>query len=512
MGLQQGFSFKGGERIKVSRPKPAHCHPYFGYGTPIFPGAPRAAHGSGYGACGFFQWQDTQGKTTINGYEAESKHFSSPPSTRKQRANSDLGEDGDFSVKRLKKMECESPVIDSAQHSLNFVDCGELCEQSNISSPKHYNALPYGSLEIDSSFPDSTTGQLVISQTKSWGSMIEKTPKASLLTSLAGIHQWQTEFLWQISAVEVTSSRYPTYQILGLHVQGWLGRLAFPPPRCLTVPPPKPFFCCVFPSFDFILVPKDVDVPHSPLSVESDKSGRLSLVNSLPNAQLSSGVLWEPLGLKSPPNVVQGNILTESTLKALGQAAAYIQSNLLALLESMDPLDHESMVREANSTFVALDGMSVDYRPFYERIREFIGCVYWLAQIEWSIHNDISSKELINRYNSTKLRFDDLSRSHVEAVAVFAASDERLQLLREEASRVKNLLLQIEDQLSSCEAETKDLKTHRDEISEEMLEWEQSFLAASREAAEALKLHQQREVELKEAKAALEKARVQLRQ
>lgn len=253
-------------------------------------------------------------------------------------------------------------------------------------------------------------------------------------------------------------------------------------------------------------------MPHSPLSVESDKSGRLSLVNPLLNAQLSSGVLWEPLGLKSPPNVVQGNILTESTLKALRQAAAYIQSNLLALLESVDPLDHESMVREANSTFVALDGMSVDYRPFYDHIREFIGCVYWLAQIEWSIHNDISSEELINRYNSTKLRFDDLSRSHAEAVAVFAASDERLQLLREKASRVKNLLLQIEDQLSSCEAETKDLETHREEISKEMLEFEQSFLAASREAAEAMKLRQQKEVELKEAKAALEKARDQLRQ
>ncbi|KAK9272808.1 hypothetical protein L1049_003186 [Liquidambar formosana] len=318
------------------------------------------------------------------GHETESKHFSSPASTLKRWANSDLGEDGDFSVKRLKRMECESPVIDNAQHSPNFVDCRELCEQSDISSPEHYNVLQYGSLENAGSFPDSTTGQLVISQKKSWGSMIEKTPKASLLTTPAGIHQRQTQFLSQISAAEVTSSRDPTYQILGLPVQGWLGRLAFPPSRCLTVPPPKPFFCCkydfrdpfvqfylltcshvrtmfhifetgVFPSFDFIFVPKDVDVPHSPPSVESDKSGRLSLVNPLPNAQLSSVVLWEPLGLKSPPKVVQDNILNESTLEAFGQAALIIQSNLLDVLESIDPLDRESMVREANSTFDCIE-------------------------------------------------------------------------------------------------------------------------------------------------------------
>ena len=50
-------------------------------------------------------------------------------------------------------------------------------------------------------------------------------------------------------------------QVLGLHILGWLGRLAFPPPRCLLVLPPRPLSCgkyrlhsiCLvfFPSFIF---------------------------------------------------------------------------------------------------------------------------------------------------------------------------------------------------------------------------------------------------------------------
>ena len=50
-------------------------------------------------------------------------------------------------------------------------------------------------------------------------------------------------------------------QIFGLHILGWLGRLAFPPPRCLLVLPPWPLSCgkyrlhsiCLvfFPSFIF---------------------------------------------------------------------------------------------------------------------------------------------------------------------------------------------------------------------------------------------------------------------
>ena len=70
------------------------------------------------------------------------------------------------------------------------------------------------------------------------------------------------------------------------------------------------------------------------------------------------------------------------------------------------------------------------------------------------------------------------------------ASNRCLKSLREEASCVKDLLLRIENQLSSSEAETKELETRLGEISRNVLESQKSLQAAYGEAEEALKLHQ----------------------
>ncbi|KAK7860367.1 hypothetical protein CFP56_039611 [Quercus suber] len=198
-------------------------------------------------------------------------------------------------------------------------------------------------------------------------------------------------------------------------------------------------------------------------------------------------------------------------MDVLGQTVLHVQNQLLTHLESMNPLEHESMTQVVESTFIVLDRLLVNYTPFQELVKEFIACASSFADIEQSINNERSFQELMERYHSEKVRYDDISRIHDEIMTAFADSNRRLHSLREEASCVKELLLRIENQLSSCEAETKELETRVGEVSRDMLESQKSLQTASQEAEEATKLCHQREQKRNAAKAALEMARIKLR-
>ncbi|KAK7859298.1 hypothetical protein CFP56_006804 [Quercus suber] len=124
----------------------------------------------------------------------------------------------------------------------------------------------------------------------------------------------------------------------------------------------------------------------------------------------------------------------------------------------------------------------------------------------------LSREALHYKLHSEKVRYDDISRIHDEIMTAFIDSNQRLHSLREEASYVKELLLQIENQLSSCEAKTKELETRVGEVSRDMLESEKSLQTASQEAEEATKLCHQREQKRNAAKATLEMARIKFRQ
>jgi len=309
-----------------------------------------------------------------------------------------------------------------------------------------------------------------------------------------------------------------TSQIAGVLILGWWGRLTFPPSRCLSVPPPKPLFCYVFPSFDPIFIPPDkeylssneclTELPHRPLLTEFDKpSPQISGLD----AESLSDVSWELSKAKSPPPIVEGSIEALNS-NMLGQMVLHLQNLLITSLESMDPLKHESMAVAAESTFNVLDGLSVNYTRLHECVREFIACASSLADMEESVDEEHSWQELIERYDSEKVRYDDISSIHAETVTSLTASNQRLKSLRERASSLKELLVRVENQLSSCEAETKELEAHVGEICWDMLESQKSLQSLSGEAEEAMKLHQQREQERKAAKAALETARLKLRQ
>lgn len=260
----------------------------------------------------------------------------------------------------------------------------------------------------------------------------------------------------------------------------------------------------VFPSFDpifpiFVEEDKDVskndecfsDQPQGPSIAKFDK---LPPQTSGWDTQTLSDVSRELSNAKSPA------ILEESTKKSnievvLQETVLHVQNQLLSRLESMDPLKPESMTMAVEATFDVLDRLSVDYMPFRERVREFITCASTLADMERPVNFEHSLQELIEQLHFEEVRYRDISHVHDEAVAAFTASNQRIQSLREDASRVKDLLQQVENQLSSWEAETRVLETRASEISRDMLKSQQSLQALSREAEEATKFCQKREQE-----------------
>ena len=267
----------------------------------------------------------------------------------------------------------------------------------------------------------------------------------------------------------------------------------------------------VFPSFDPISVPKDMDAfysanindqpHHTPMNAEPDSSLQM------PTQDSQSGILLELSSIRNIPGMRRGRDYTGQILKALAELGSHVQNQLLAMLESTEPHNHRSMTEAANKTFSVLSSLSIDYRSFSEHVRKFISCASSLAEMEESMMAEQSTEEIMEWYDNERANFDKISTMQAETKDAVTASEQQLKSLGEEASRLKEMLLQIEDQLRHCKKENVELKIKSRKISEDMLE----SVKKLQEAEAAKKLHEEREREKNAAKESLERARIQLR-
>ncbi|KAI8541227.1 hypothetical protein RHMOL_Rhmol08G0046000 [Rhododendron molle] len=478
---------------------------------------------------------------------------SSPPSTLTSCGDTspssrDMVEEGNSSHQG---MEIESPVVDTPEHLQKLGTSFELLRPERVSlvdsqdqedtpeEPLRRNCkrLRHGDPKVDSFDSlviDSASDCWDMPQSKSMSLTTEKALRPCILTSGALIRRRQVKFLRQISSAgaslpgassygsssALTTSRElladycvdssANHDILGINFKGWCGRLVFPPSRSLTFPAPKPFFCGVFPCFDPISLPQDANIPfeiRSPLPVESGKQYLLAPFEP------SAAVLSETSGLKSPSKHFQGKIMKESVIDKFKRAAASLREELLILLESMDFHDHASMLKESCSVFGALERLMVDYEPFKEKVMKYIGSAESLAQLELSIDNgDRSSRELFDSYNRKKQHLEVISHGHAQTLSDLEASNRHLQYLEQEASRLKDMLRCVEEELACCKVENMEIDTRFNEIAEDKLQLELNLQAAFNEAEEEKKVCQRREAERSAVKASFEEARSELRQ
>ncbi|THG15375.1 hypothetical protein TEA_009468 [Camellia sinensis var. sinensis] len=383
----------------------------------------------GQGACDFIQSLDAisshSDRSVISQSTLTNCHDTSPSS-------SDLVEDGDFSQQG---MDVVSHVVNSSEHPQKLGAISEISKRDKVKlmdfqaqeeTPdklmrKHCKRQHHEAPEVDGFNLDSTSYCSDMPQSKSGDPTTTKALRASTITS-----------------------------------EGWCGRLMFSTSRCLIFPVSKPFFCFVFPAFDPIFDPHDVDTfdaeaPNIAMPSVSPTQSNKSSLRTPPGRPLGSS-LSGPSGLNPPPKILQGNIMTNSIVEVFKQAAVHLHDDFLNVLKSKDFHDHESMILEACSILGTLDALFVDSQPFKEQVEEFIGCATSLAE------------------------------------AALKASNEQHQFLQKEASHVKDMLLCIEEQLSSCEGEKMKIGNRLDQITEDMLNSEASLQVAFGEAEAAMKL------------------------
>ncbi|KAH9618794.1 hypothetical protein KSS87_018755 [Heliosperma pusillum] len=267
------------------------------------------------------------------------------------------------------------------------------------------------------------------------------------------------------------------------------------------------------------------EIPDSEMIILSDDSlnnqlhtlqmGKMQASHTKAVAALNKGVLEgsQPrFGiLPNPPsplkdNLHEGNIMTSTTQEAFGNFARQFQNKLIELLESTNPHDHETMTKEANAAFSALERLQVDYRPLYSRVMEYIKRASSLAHIE-QITN---VEELVTHRDNEQRRFDKLQKSHQEVLDAFTASYHRFTLLCAKASLFDSSL-ELAEELSSCEAEIADRQEALRTITKTIVECKESLHDASQKAEEALKVSEKMEMEWSEAESAFQTARAQLR-
>ncbi|XP_062105292.1 uncharacterized protein LOC133816954 isoform X2 [Humulus lupulus] len=273
----------------------------------------------------------------------------------------------------------------------------------------------------------------------------------------------------------------------------------------------------VFPSFDPIYVPKakGVDAVNSRALNEctrhDDLNGVADTSTQIPSQDSEcSGILMELSSIKNVGGGVGERVLDQfmgPISKALGEAALLVQNQLMSILESMNPANHNSMREAANKTFSVLKLLSMDHREFSERVTKFISCTTELAKIEdeWRKKRELMllPEEIEDWFENEKAKFDEIAEEERETMAAIAASDKRVECIGEEVMRLREKLAGMEKELRHRKMENGELKWRAGMVKENMVAANKKM----EEARAAKMVHQERAAAIE----ALERARFHLR-
>ncbi|XVE72451.1 hypothetical protein DITRI_Ditri11bG0040100 [Diplodiscus trichospermus] len=347
-------------------------------------------------------------------------------------------------------------------------------KRPSILSPQHGKPPNIMTLEDVSPIPSFSTTNIVVREAEASNFVKREENHVSCLMSLSDIRSRQIEFWNQISAAGNSPKGSEVLQIMGLHVHGWVGRLAFPPPRTLADPPLRHFFCHTFPLFDPILVSDYVDIsdkgssssimPRAPLNAEVNEVSK----NALTIDNQLSGVPLGTSSLKRSFTAMQ-EAATNPILKEIGKN---LQKALQSLLKSVEPPDDNTMLQAANTSIDVLASPLMECGTFAE-------CTSRVAQEE-STPQDNCNQQVPNihkKHKNSEKCLDDKSGNHEETFDSLTASSNYLKSVHEVASHLKNTLHQIEK-----------LETFLLEMSQDVRQSKRSMQAAYQELTRALKL------------------------
>ncbi|OMO85595.1 Zinc finger, CCHC-type [Corchorus capsularis] len=275
--------------------------------------------------------------------------------------------------------------------------------------------------------------------------------------SRSEIHSRQIEFENQMSAAAADSSNTCKVLILGRcvdDVHGWVGRLAFPPPRLLVDPPPRHFFCCIFPLFDPILVSEYVDISDSGSSRSiphalDNKVDELSQNNFRNDTKLMVVPLKIPSRKRSFTAVQED--LTSLVLKEAGKK----------LIQLMEPPDNDALPQAANAAFDVSACPSSECGPFAESSTNTNQPASIVIELG-SVVQENCNLQAPTEHDIVEESLDDIAGLHSEALATLRASRPSSnfgQSIRKGASHLKEMRLQMRKLYHHWETETLKLET-----------------------------------------------------
>ncbi|CAL5382623.1 unnamed protein product [Camellia sinensis] len=113
--------------------------------------------------------------------------------------------------------------------------------------------------------------------------------------------------------------------------------------------------------------------------------------------------------------------------------------------------DINGMIAVVNNVFMILKSLGVDFISFYEKVKIFLGCFALKAQLADS--SNLFTAEFEAQYYEKKLHFDKVSDEHEELSTSIIKSDEHIAGLNQKIIQTKELLKQLEEELSSTQVE-----------------------------------------------------------
>ncbi|KAK9287782.1 hypothetical protein L1049_016222 [Liquidambar formosana] len=161
----------------------------------------------------------------------------------------------------------------------------------------------------------------------------------------------------------------------------------------------------------------------------------------------------ERVAIKKIDNTFENRIDALRTLRELKLLRHIRHENVIALKDVMMPIHRTSF----KDVYLVYELMDTDLCHIIKSLQPLSNdhCKYFIFQNFNLVINPTHIEHLSEKYG-----FSFALDSHLEIMAVFIVSNEEgLQLLCEDAFPVKNLLLQIEDKMSSCEAKMMDIES-----------------------------------------------------
>ncbi|XP_027351149.1 uncharacterized protein LOC113862253 [Abrus precatorius] len=288
---------------------------------------------------------------------------------------------------------------------------------------------------------------------------------------------------------------------------GWLGRLLFfYPTHSLKFPTPGPFFCCVFPSFDPIVVPKQTIIPDGPY-----EHNQLAISNVSQHTQLSTGCHTEVSRDVVSPDKSQGERKSiMSKAQRHREVVLFTQQRLLIDLETLDPREHESMREAAETTFELLNSLGVYYKQFSDHVMDYINFASSIAEIDKSMENSLTIEEHNKLFEEEKMRYSHIQDNYAKTEAMLDASNHHKQLLCEQVSNLKAMLHEKQNQLKSRELETLKIENDLGDLKRIMLAADITLKERAEQSEIARKRSEERGAKQIAAKASLEKAKLEL--